>query len=102
VAVFSIATALLRSTSHTGHSMPHHADIIRHLIREYQAFNGIEIGYRDDPPTALEFSRIVYSNRPVILRSIIPPLPPRANLKMPYRIGPRCRNGKIPIISDAS
>lgn len=45
-----------------------HYDVILSLVREYQSLNGIQIEYRDFPPTALEFSRILRSNRPVVFK----------------------------------
>lgn len=48
-----------------------HRDVILQLVREYQSFNLSQIEYRDSPPTALEFSRILRSNRPVVFRSAL-------------------------------
>src|ERR1700738_3359926 len=41
-------------------------NVMIQLIREYQELNDGHIEYRNSPPTALEFSRIVRSNRPVV------------------------------------
>jgi hypothetical protein len=49
-----------------------HRDVMLQLIREYQSFNLSQIEYRDSPPTALEFSRVLRSNRPVVFRSALP------------------------------
>jgi jumonji domain-containing protein 7 len=40
------------------------------LVREYQELNDSQVEYRDKP-TALDFSRIVRSNRPVVFRDCI-------------------------------
>ena len=49
-----------------------HRDVILQLIREYQALNAPNIEYRNSAPTALEFSRILNSNRPVVFKSAGP------------------------------
>jgi peptidyl-lysine (3S)-dioxygenase / protease len=46
-----------------------HKDVLLQLIREYQSFHGDHVEYLSSPPTALEFSRIVSRNRPVVIRS---------------------------------
>jgi hypothetical protein len=46
-----------------------HKDVLLQLIREYQSFHGDQVEYLSAPPTALEFSRIVSRNRPVVIRS---------------------------------
>jgi hypothetical protein len=45
-----------------------HRDVMIQLIREYQSLNDTSVDYRSSP-TALEFSRIVRSNRPVVFTS---------------------------------
>lgn len=45
-----------------------HRDVMIQLIREYQSLNDTGVDYRSSP-TALEFSRIVRSNRPVVFTS---------------------------------
>lgn len=49
-----------------------HRDVMLQLIREYQSLNNPQIECRDSPPSALEFSRILMSNRPVVFKSAIP------------------------------
>jgi hypothetical protein len=49
-----------------------HRDVILQLIREYQALNTPNIEYRNSSPAALEFSRILNSNRPVVFKSADP------------------------------
>jgi hypothetical protein len=47
-----------------------HQDVLLQLIRDYQSFNSHEIEYRNVPPSAVEFSRFVRSNRPVVFKSM--------------------------------
>jgi hypothetical protein len=49
-----------------------YCNVILQLIREYQALNAPSVEYRNSPPTALEFSRILNSNRPVVFKSAGP------------------------------
>ena len=46
-----------------------HKDAIVQLIREYQSFHTLEVEHLNSAPTALEFSRIVARNRPVVFDS---------------------------------
>ena len=48
----------------------HYRDIIFHLIREYRSLNSSEIEYREGTPSALEFARIVRTNRPLVFRGL--------------------------------
>jgi hypothetical protein len=58
----------LRSFVFDGSMSPSHYDVMLNLVREYQSLNGVQVEYRDSPPTALEFLRIVHSNRPVVFK----------------------------------
>jgi len=46
-----------------------HKDVILQLIRDYQSFHTLDVEHLNSPPTALEFSRIVARNRPVVFDS---------------------------------
>lgn len=48
-----------------------HRDVILQLIRDYQSLNSAQVEYRDSSPTALQFSRILRSNRPIVFRGLI-------------------------------
>jgi hypothetical protein len=45
-----------------------HRDVIIQLIREYQSLGLSQVEYFDGPPSALQFSRILRANRPVIFK----------------------------------
>ena len=46
-----------------------HKDVILQLMRDYQSFHALDVEHLNSPPTALEFSRIVARNRPVVFDS---------------------------------
>jgi hypothetical protein len=61
-----------------------HRDVMIQLVHEYQSLNDAHIEYRHCP-TALDFSRIVKSNRPVVFTGIFLQVAD----EIPFRIGPR-------------
>jgi hypothetical protein len=73
-----------------------HQDVALQLIRDYQSFNSHSIECCIVPPTALEFSRYVRSNRPIVIKSCT--ISDIFDKQMQSTIGQHCENGKIWII----
>ncbi|KAK7054280.1 hypothetical protein R3P38DRAFT_2856957, partial [Favolaschia claudopus] len=45
--------------------------VLSHLSAEYHDLNGDHIDVLEEPPTALEFSRLVHISRPVLIRGTL-------------------------------
>ncbi|TFK43526.1 Clavaminate synthase-like protein [Crucibulum laeve] len=47
-------------------------ETLKHLSEEYRELNGTHIEILDEPPSALEFSRLIHKSRPVVIKGYKP------------------------------